>query len=289
MFELLSMKNQAKRMNDIVFSDYYYRLMLIARSLFEWHDLPNWIDEKWIERYLYNEGGCLFYKDPIVGFMVAKMSAAGPLNYYNEPTTVMPIANNYVYTGEQLINNDNCVIIRNNDDMIPTANTIKLYAYRLATIERTIDANIQQQKTPLIVKCSDKQRLTLKNVIAQRNENEPVIWGDKNLDISGVEVLNTTAPIVFDKLEIQKHMVYNECMTFLGINNANMDKRERLVDDEVQANNEQVQANEDVMLKARKLACERINEIFGLNISVERRMHQEPIMEVSEGFEGVMV
>lgn len=267
----MSYKSTAKLINDRTITDYFIRLMLIARSLFKYENLPNGMDEKWIERYLFSEGACLFYKDPTVGYMVAKIGETGPLNYYDEPTTLRPYATNYIYKGKELINNVNCVIIRNNDEMLPTAPTLQIYAYDLTNIKRTQDTNIVNLKMPTIVRCSDKQKLSLKQTIAQRNDNEPVIWGDKNLDLSNVEVLDLKTTIVFDKLQIQKHAIWNECMTFLGINNANMDKRERLVDDEVQANNEQVKACEDVMLKAREDAIKRINEMFGLDIKVRRR------------------
>ena len=283
--KLLGYKSFSKRLNDRVFTDYFYRLMLLSRTLFKWENLPNGIDEKWIERYLFTEGACLFYKDPTLGFMVAKMGENGTYNYYDEPTKVFPYATNYIYEGEQLINNSNCVIIRNNDDMFPTAPTIQLYSYKLTNIERTIDTNVIAQKTPIIVKCSDKQRLSFKNAINQRNDNEPVIYADKSMNTEDMQVLDIKAPIVFDKLQIQKHAVWNECMTFLGVNNANMDKRERLVDDEVQANNEQVQASEDIFLKARQKACDEINKMFGLNISVKRRNLSKDVLERIEDIE----
>ena len=113
--------------------------------------------------------------------------------------------------------------------------------------------------------------MSFKQAIKQKQDNEPVIFADKNLDTNEVSVLNTTSPIVFDKLQVQKTNVLNECLTFLGINNANTDKRERLVTNEVESNNEMIQVNSDVMLEARKQACKEINEMFGLNISVERR------------------
>ena len=113
--------------------------------------------------------------------------------------------------------------------------------------------------------------MSFKQAIKQKQDNEPVIFADKNLDTNDITVLNTTAPIVFDKLQVQKTNVLNECLTFLGINNANTDKRERLVTNEVESNNEMIQVNSDVMLEARKQACKEINEMFGLNISVERR------------------
>lgn len=274
-YNLLSYQSVAKQMNNRVYTHYYYKLMLIARSLFKWNNLPNGINEKWIERYLFSEGSCVFYKDPTYGFMVAKIGNTGPLNYYDEPTTIRPYATNYLYTNEKdddmLTNNVDCVIIRNNADCIPTYPTIQLYSADLTNIKRTIDTNIEAQQTPIIVKCSDKQRLSLKQAIKQKQDNEPVIYADKSLDTDSISVLNTVAPIVFDKLQTQKTNILNECLTFLGINNANTDKRERLITNEVESNNQMIKINSDVMLETRERACKEINEMFGLNISVERR------------------
>lgn len=268
-YELLSYKSVDKRLNDITYTNYYYRLMLIARSLFKWNNLPNKIDEKWIERYLFSEGACVFFKHPDLGFMVTKFAEDGKLNYYDEPTKIRAYATDF--ESVELNNNVNSIIIRNNDDMIPTYPTIQIYSAKLTDIERTIDTNLSAQKMPFVITCGDKQRLSFKQAIKSRDENIPVIYGDKNFDLNQIKVLKTDAPIIFDKLQVQKMNVWNECLTFLGINNANTNKRERLITNEVNANDQMIQANEDVMLKARERACELINKMFGLNISVERR------------------
>ena len=268
-YDVIQMKTIAQKLNDRTYTDYYYRLMLLARSVFKWNNLPNGIDEKWIERYLFTDGRCVFFKDDTKGFMVTKCSDFGMLNAYDEPTEVLPVATNQIFTPKE--NNENCVIIRNNDDMIPTYPTIELFALKLAELSRTIDINVHAQRTPVIILCSEKQRMTMKNVYNQWNGFEPVIFGDKNLDIETVKTLKTDAPIVFPQLQVQKHAVWNECMTFLGIGNANQEKRERLVAGEVTANNEQIQLSANIMLKARERACEQINELFGTNISVEIR------------------
>lgn len=271
-YKLLSYKSVAQMANNMTFSYYYYKLTLVARSLFEWENLPNNMDERWIEKYLFTSGKCIFYKDPTMGFMVAGLGQEGGVNCYGDPTTVCPVAENYIYNGEQLISNKNCYIIRNNDLMLPNFPIIRQYAFKLTNIDRAIDVNIEAQKTPLIVRCSDKQRLSLKNAINQRKDNEMVIWANDQSNLGDmVSTLETGAPVVFPQLQTQKHMVLNEVFTDLGINNANMDKRERMVANEVEANNEQVKASEDVMLKVRQKACEEINRLFRLNISVKRR------------------
>jgi len=269
-YKVLSMKSLASRLNDLTYTDYYYRLMLKARAVFEWENLPNGIDEKWIERFLYAEGKCVFFKHPDLGFMICRCTPSGQLNNYDEPTKVTPIGTNFTY--RELKNFDESVLIRNNDEMIPTMFSIQMFAYRLADISRTIDINVNAQKTPVLIRTTERKKNSLKNLYSQWSGNEPVIYGDKNgLDDEPMETLDTKAPVVFDKLQIQKHEIWNEAMTFLGINNANMNKRERLVDDEVQANNEQIKLSAQVMLKARELACEQINKMFGTNISVKLR------------------
>ena len=271
-YQLLSYKSVAQMANNMTFSYYFYKLMLIARALFDWEGLPNNMDERWIEKYLFTSGKCIFFKDPKLGFMVAGLAQQGSINCYGDPTDVWPVAENYVYDGPKLINGENCYVIRNNDLMLPNFPIVRQYAFKLTNIDRAIDVNIEATKTPIIVRCSDKQRLSLKNAINQRRDNEPVIWANDQSNIGDmVSTLETNAPVVFPQLQTQKHMILNEIFTDLGINNANMDKRERMVANEVEANNEQVKASEDVMLKVREEACKQINRIFGLDISVKRR------------------
>ena len=269
MLNAISQPN-AKNVTKLTFDDYYVRLMMLAQSVFEWKGLPNGIDEKYIERYLFHEGRCMFFKDFVKGWMVAKCAGTGDLNYYDEYTTVTPEATNYTKVKEYKAGTD-CVVICNNDYSIPTNRTILLYAHRLAEIQRTADINIIAQKTPVILKGSERQRLSLMQIIKSWFGNEPLIFGDKQLDTVKMEVLNTAAPVVFDKLTIEKNKLWNECMTFLGINNANTDKRERLVDDEVQANNEQIELAAHVMLKAREKAAREISELCKCNVTVSMR------------------
>lgn len=286
-YQLLSYKSVAEQLNDLTYTDFYYRLMLLAKARFEWTGLPEEINKKQIEKILYSEGRCIFFFDKNLGYMVTSCSDDGTFNYDDEPTKLQPKATNY--TGDSKENNKECVVIKNNDESIPTWPTIRLYAMRLTDIQRTQDININAQKTPVLIVGSEKQKNTLKQVYVKWNGNEPVIMGDKTLDTNLMKTLNTQAPIVFDKLQIQKHALWNECMTFLGVNNANMDKRERLVDDEVQANNEQIELSANVMLKSRQEACELINKMFP-NLKEKvcvklRDLTPEEIKQLKEEFE----
>lgn len=273
----------AKSVDQLTYNDYLRRLTMLARAVFKWEGLPNGINEKHIEKYLFNEGKCMFFKDFEKGWMVAKCGEVGCLNYYDEPTRLTPVATNYTPEEPRSYENgEECVLIYNNDLATPTLPTIRLYAARLTEIQRTADINIIAQKTPVIVTGTEKQRLSLKAVIRAWMGNEPIIHGDKNLEGMDMRVLNTAAPVVFDKLTIEKNKMWNECMTFLGINNANLDKRERLVDDEVQANNEQIALSALCMLKARETAAEAISAMIGAPVKVTMRKAEE-IKENPEG------
>lgn len=272
----------------ITFQDNLIRLSLLAQTVFEWEGLPNGIDEKHLERYLFSEGRCMFYKDPKVGWIITKCSDAGTRNFYDEPTLLLPVA-----TAAHELDlsakepGEDCVLIYNNDYAYPTARTIMMYAARLTEMQRTIDINIHAQKTPVLIKASDKTRLSAKQIYAKWSGFEPLIITDKNLNEGvNMEVLSIAAPIVFDKLAIEKNKLWNECMTFLGINNANMDKRERLVDDEVQANNEQIGYSAEVMLKSRQRAAKAMSELCGHEITVKlRRAQKQTGEEPGEGGE----
>lgn len=268
--EILNIKNYSKQLNNITFTDYYYKLKMLATAMFEWEGLPSWMDEKWIENFLFNEGECMIFEDEDRGLMVTQCCTNGQVNTYNEPTVLSPVGID-VPSHKSFVVGQECVHIKNNDFSIPTSFFIKQFAYRLAEISRTIDVNVKAQKTPVLIVSSEKQKLTMKNVYNQWDENTPVIFGDKNLDTDLIKVLKTDAPVVFPQLQAQKQNVWNECLTFLGINNANTEKRERLITGEVEANDVHIDLSADCFLKARQRAVEQINELFGTNITVKIR------------------
>ena len=283
---IISPKSFTRNLNNITYTDYFYKLKMLATSRFEWENLPNGMDEKWIENFLFNHGQCVIYNDENRGLMVAECVTNGTVNNYNEPTVISPAGVDV--DSRPLVVGQDCVLIRNNDDIIPTSFFVQLFAYRLSQVSRTIDVNVNAQKTPVLVVGTEKQKLTLKNVYTQWNGNEPVIFGDKSLDTTELKVLKTDAPIVFPQLQEQKQNIWNECLTFLGINNANTDKRERLITDEVAANNVHIDLSAECFLKSRQKAVEQINKLYKLNIRVKMREQdiiagtEEEVQEVEE-------
>lgn len=268
MSKSLKRRWQSAELNNKTYIDYYNRLMELALNVFEWENLPPSVDERFIELTLYEMGYCLYFNDEIIGNLALTCTIGGQLDVYRIPL----LRRAYAVNGyNKMCSAKDSVLIFNNYLHTPTQSTIELFARRLYEIERAIDINVKAQKTPTLILSSEQQRLTMKNLYMQYDGNEPFIFGDKNLDIDGIKSLKTDAPFVADKLETLKHQVWNEALTFCGIENSNQDKKERLVSDEVGSNYGNIEAQRNVMLNARKQAVKKINSMFGTNIDVHFR------------------
>ena len=142
------------------------------------------------------------------------------------------------------------------------------FARRLYEVDRTMDVNLKAQKTPVLITGNEKQMNALKNLYKQYDGNEPVIFADKMFETSAISCLRTDAPYLCDKLWNLKTNIWNEALTYLGVSNVSIEKRERLVSDEVERNQGGTILNANIRLKERKDACDQINEMFGLNLDV---------------------
>lgn len=274
---------EAAALNMAVFSDYYKRLRLLALSLFEWENLPESMNERFLEQCLYWYGKAAIVNDETLGIINTKCTPSESLNIYGEATEYHCYSTGY----DANFPLDDMVYVRNNLEALPTDATIQLFAQRLYEAERTIDINIKAQKTPVIILCDEKQRLTMKNIYMKYDGNEPIIYGKKGLDIDDIKVLRTDAPFVADKLEEYKRNVWSEALSFLGINNIMTEKKERLVTGEVDANNQMIDLSAQTMLLTRELAADKFNRLWpGRDISVRQRSYQEIIKRLGGGDNG---
>lgn len=259
---------QSARSNTDSYIQYYNRLTELAISMFEWKNLPETIDPRFLELTLFTDGMAVFFKDNDIGYLALRTMIGGRLNVYQIPTERRAFASNGY--NKQLNQNDS-VIIFNNLLHTNSMLDVKIFANRLENLDRTIDVNANAQKTPIFIQCSESQRLTMLNLYKKYEGNEPFIFGDKNLNPDDLKVLQTNAPYVADKLYQLKTQIWNEALTYLGISNLNIQKKERLVTDEVMRSQGGTLASRYSRLESRKLACKQINEMFGLDIDVDYR------------------
>lgn len=271
--------------NNATYIQYYNRLTELSISMFEWKNLPETVDERFMELALFSKGMAVFFKDEVLGFLALRTTISGEFNVYRIPVKRRAFADNG-YNKELTI--DDSVIIYNNMIHTNSMLDVRVFAEKLADLDRTIQVNARAQKTPVLIKCSENERLTMTNLYKEYDGNAPVIYGDKNLNANGLTVLKTDAPYVADKLYQLKTQIWNEALTYLGISNINSVKKERMITDEVTRNQGGVVASRYSRLESRRQACEKINAMFGLDIWCDYREDYRQLDEFisSEEIEG---
>lgn len=267
--------------NRRTYAYYIDRLTELALVMFEWKNVPDTIDVRYLELTLFRDGQAIFFKDEALGFLGLQCAVNGNFNVYRIPLKRRAYASNGYNNNDLTI--DNSVIIYNNYLRTNSVRDVKMFAQRLYDIDRSIDVNARAQKTPVMIQCEENQRLTMLNAYKEFDGNSPVIYADKNLDLNGIKVFKTDAPFVSDKLYQLKTQYYNEALTYLGISNVNFEKKERLVSDEVSRQQGGVIANRYGRLEMRRKACEEINKMFGLDMSVDYREDFRELGDISMG------
>ncbi|UWH92734.1 MAG: Connector [Bacteriophage sp.] len=264
-------------LNNLTYRQYLNRLTELAISMFEWKNLPDTVDPRYLELHLFETGCMVYFKDEIIGDLCLDCIVNGRLDVYGNPLLRRAYSgyNNY----QKLLKSDNSVIIWNNYLHDNSILDVEMFARRLYNIDRIIDVNANAQKTPVLLQGTEKQRLTLLNLYKEYDGNAPFIFGDKNLDINSLKAFSTNAPYVCDKLYQLKTQIWNEALTYLGISNINIQKKERLITDEVTRNQGGTIASRYSRLESRRQAVEKINDMFGTNIEVNYR---EDFQQVSD-------
>lgn len=257
---------QTAGINARSYIDVYNRFVELAISMFDWQNLPDTIDARFLELVLFSQGSALFFEDEVLGHLALRYAMNGWFDVYHVPIGRRAYADNGYQANRD---NTNSVIIWNNMLKTNSMNMVQLYAKRIYELERTIDVNVRAQKTPVLITGEDKEMLTLRNLYKDYDGNTPVIFADKSLNPNSLKVLKTDAPYISDRLYVLKTQLYNECLTYLGISNVNIQKRERLLNDEVNRNMGGTMASRYSRLQMRQTACKEINKMFGLNIWVE--------------------
>lgn len=238
-----------------------------ATSIFIWKGVDDFISDE-IERQLYENGSVVFFKDKNDGVIkVLKWAQDSGLNVYGYPVSWAVYGHNGFY---EKYNEDNSVMIWNNKRRRPTRPYVRMMVDKLANIEATIDMNLNGIKNPYVYSGKEGQLLTFKNLHKKITENEPVIYAvDKMVTVDDFQVLDTG--VTFYGAELMK--LYNDyegrILNFLGLKYVGAEKKERLVVDEVNANDEYTLTNLASMLKARRKACNDIKKIYGIDVTVE--------------------
>ena len=286
-----SLTAESVYINDRTYIDYMNRLRKIATSIFVWEGLPDSMDARYLESCLYEEGQCALLHSEEYGFINTKATINGDVNIYGLPTAVNCYSYGQfnevrrVYNGlaDPEANEDSeCILVKNTWDRIPTILSMELFALRLYEAERTCDVSVKNAKHSRLILTSENQRLTMQNLFRQYDANVPFIFGDAdNFKAGGVESIDISSTFIGSDIMKYKKEIWNEALTVLGVDNFS-EKKERLVSDEIDTNNEVINLNLMSYLAPRQEACEQFNKKYGMNISVRVRSDLQNIIKTYE-------
>lgn len=290
---------EPERQNNETLWYMYNKLKIKAVSMFEWVNLPKEIDERYLELMLCQQGFVCFFKDDITNveydysndmdnipkegqYFALQCTLGGRFNVYNIPTIYQVYTSSGYHARRSA---KNSVIIYNNLLHTPTTPILMYHAKKLTNVDRTIDVNLTQLKRPYIFLVPENQRLTFEKLIQDIKGNTDVVIGNNNLDINSVDTLNAITPNNTLDLFTLKKRYYGDALNDLGINYVSQEKKERVITQEVTMGEEDTYINRMNMLTARKIACQQINEMFGLNIDVRFRYDEEKdnLLMLSDG------
>lgn len=261
----------AMLLNNRTYVDYLERMKKICLSMFEWVNMPDSMSARFLEMCLYYIGQAALLYDDEIGYLNTMAADGGYINIYGLPTELNCYSYRFnqrrslytVDTGEE--KGKECILVMNNYEREPTAATIELFAYRLAEAQRTADVNISvATRFPLLLTTDQRQLYTLKKLYEEYEGNSPVIFADKNLITpDAIKSIKTDAPFIANDIMDYKVKIWDEFLTFMGLNNL-AEKKERLITNEANSNNEVINLNLQALLIPRKEACKQFNEKYGL-------------------------
>lgn len=258
----------APRNNRALVERMYRRVLIeLAANRFKWLNMPATIDLRFLETTLfYNALSVFYWDDKYDRYFALRGTGEGQPNMYDNPTSFRVTGNSFV---NRSISAKECVPIWANYLRIPDLDIITVFAKELAEAHTTVSINMKSARRNKLLVASENQRLSLENINKQIDEGNPTIRLNTGIDGMIQNIDLGVHPDHIINMHILKTRLWNECMGLLGINNANQDKKERLVAAEVDANNEQVASNKHVNLNARKEAAQKINKMFGLKVDVQ--------------------
>lgn len=252
--------------NFATYNMYLRQLLTLAENVFEFKNLPTFIDVSYLNKQLLRKGSVAFFKDEVLGLLALPYIIVNGLDVYGRPKKIEVIGQNGY---RRTLTSDEFVIMYDNNGRYPLYLDICQYAERIALDTRTADINIAQQKTPRVFKTTTEKEKSVRDLVNNVDGYENTIITYDNMDLDETSLILAPAPYVADKIDLHKQNDYSEFLRLIGISNLSYQKKERNISDEIQAMQGGTIASRFSRFEPRKRAIEEINKKFEVNIEVQ--------------------
>lgn len=245
---------------------YRNKMLTLAMNVFQFKNMNPFIDMAYVNSNLVLKGSIAFFEDEVMGLLALPYTPVGSLDIYGRPTTIKVIPKNGSYN--RTLHRGEFVIMYDNESKLPIWDSIVQSCERLAEIKRTIDINISQQATPRYWKTSESNKKTVENMLNEIDSKVDAIVASDNNIIDDITCVLAPAPYVADKLNEAKKEEWAEFLELIGISNVAVQKKERVIRDEILTSMGGTIASRYSRFESRRKAIEEINEKFGENLEV---------------------
>ena len=250
---------------------YYFFNMLLdeAISVYKWNIPVEW-DMRFFLYNLYLKGYIGIYKDPLYGVIPSQISLRGVGIFYQptEATTINPLSQQQTLTIDKDI-----VVFKIREDYRAPIDLIAYYADLMALTAQSLGVNILNSKVTNIFSATKKSTAeSLKKAFDEVASGKPAVIVDKSLvDEGSLEKYSIATELKAQDLHNELQRIHNEYLTQIGVNNVDSVKKERLIVDEANANNDVTELKASLWLDCLKKGCQKAKELFDVDISVDWR------------------
>ena len=252
--------------NLIEYDFYFNKFKKLLMIMYRWENMPDGISMRYLEEQLFYNGYVIFFKSKLGFYVVCKASPVG-FNNYNEFTDFHAVSDDGSIN--EYVKHENCVIIYNDITRRGSVSDVNYFSKKISNIVKTIDINLENMKNPYIIETPEGQKETVKQVLTKKTNGEPyILVNDAYLKNVKSSVFNLDIKDYTQSLTLLKNEIINEALTYFGINNVNVLKRERLTSGETDQNNEQILLSKNTYYECRRKAAEEINEKFKLDVKL---------------------
>lgn len=263
-------KEMPAKLNNIATFQFYLNYMVtLANSVFTFENASYSLNPLWINDKLLRRGSIAFFRDDVTEELTAlPYNVIGKRDKYNRPIKIRCIGQNGYQSDVLDFRKKEFVIMYDNLSYMPLYGSILQLAERMARHTRTIDININQQRTPRILKTSNNKELSVKSFLRSVENYEEAIVTYKDMDLDDLEAVMMPAPYVADKVWESKQNTWNEFCNLVGISTIPVEKKERLISSEVIASMGGNYIGRYSRYTPRKYAIDMINDFFGTDLKL---------------------